>query len=480
MKKLISTILIFGLALGISSCKNEPAETSATTVETKTTVTLINHMSEEELSKTSKTDLMLLDDPWNTDDASSKFKGKVALRTRDKEALTADPDERSWAEEMPDDYVHIDCAYVNGHIYYELLPTGNYDGGEGSMLSIHLIGPDMEQDTRMIDYSDFEDFKVKLKADLEERKEDGSLFINPAEVMYEDLVTIYEAVIDKTYVQMTREEEDELKELRYEETGPDLTWDFDEDKVSGIKDSIDEYHFYDDALETNFTVHVITPPEYDPNTEYPVLVMTDAVWRFNDVAMLWEKIKDGRTPFIMVTVGLGYDTDNTDNGIRAKYFCDNKKEFLDFLTDDMMPYLSENYDLDLTHSVLFGHSQGGVLAHYAAFNSDRYENQPFSGYIIGSPAFWTPYFTCVSDWEDYKNDYGFFERNDKISKKILVTGGSDEDEDYAEYYEGNESTLEGIESLKERTGVEVRIYKSHHYQYIPEMLDEITAEGLFF
>ena len=47
-------------------------------------------------------------------------------------------------------------------------------------------------------------------------------------------------------------------------------------------------------------------------------------------------------------------------------------------------------------------------------NFDLYENRPFAEYIIGSPAFWTPYFTCVSDYEEYKDEYGYFERNETL------------------------------------------------------------------
>ena len=113
-----------------------------------------------------------------------------------------------------------------------------------------------------------------------------------------------------------------------------------------------------------------------------------------------------------------------------------------------------------------------------------YENRPFSSYIIGSPTFWTPYFTCVDDWADYQDEYGFWDRNDTYEASILITGGELEDEDYEEYYCGNESTIEGIQSLAGRldshgvTSYEVRLYDSHHYQYVPQMLLEYLEELL--
>lgn len=141
-----------------------------------------------------------------------------------------------------------------------------------------------------------------------------------------------------------------------------------------------------------------------------------------------------------------------------------------------MPLLCENYKINNEKSVLFGHSQGGVFTHYAAFNSDQYENQPFGKYVIGSPTFWTPYFTCASDWEEYENEYGYFDRNETFDKELFITGGTLEDEDFADYYAGNPSTLEGIKNLENRLNEHnvgsftIKYYESHHSDYVGDMI----------
>ena len=62
--------------------------------------------------------------------------------------------------------------------------------------------------------------------------------------------------------------------------------------------------------------------------------------------------------------------------------------------------------------------------------------------------------------------------------RIFLCAGSLEDPDYEHYYrEGDDTTLEGVAKLKERFeahGVNFthKLYESHHYQYIPEMLVE--------
>ena len=142
-----------------------------------------------------------------------------------------------------------------------------------------------------------------------------------------------------------------------------------------------------------------------------------------------------------------------------------------------MPYLNASYSIDFSQSALYGHSLGGTFTHYAAFQSDLFENQPFQYYIIGSPAFWSPYFLeSESNPPEYQMEYGYFDRNTSFSKTLYVCGGEQEDAYYAPYYGENDSTLEGITHLMGRlkaegvTTAECKIYAdSNHYAYIPEM-----------
>ena len=131
-------------------------------------------------------------------------------------------------------------------------------------------------------------------------------------------------------------------------------------------------------------------------------------------------------------------------------------------------------------STLYGHSNGGVFAHYALFNSDKYENQPFGAYIIGSPAFWGSYDAGI-DKQTCDSDYGYWDRNQTLDKDVFLCAGSQEDPDYTDLYNGNPPTLEGLSALKERLDkhskqCKYKLYDSHHYQYIPEMLDEWLTE----
>lgn len=430
-------------------------------------VKLKNSMTQKELNETEETEFQLLNKPWeqyisDKDTDYDNLKDKIYLGTEYGALVYGTP------------------CFVN------MLPEG-YDGGEGEIVFLYFSLSTSETLEHLITFDSYEDLKAKLRDEIDAEIEEGYPSV-PADEDYNTMITLYDAIIEGQTEIMEQSIFEEYCHSFYSQEGSSSTtdcmyWQMDEDKVNAIKSNIHEYHIYDEELDQRFVVHVTTPPSYDSSLAYPALVMTDAVWRFNDVVSLYDEMAEGEAKQqYLITIGFEYDTDGWDNEVRANILCDHKKEFLDFITDNMMPYLNERYDLDTDNSTLFGHSQGGVFTHYAAFNYDRYENKPFKNYIIGSPTFWTPYFTDVSDYNDYMTEYAYFDRNDSYDRNIFITAGSQEDSDYEEYYGDNDSTLEGVEHLKERfedygiSSYKVKIYDSHHYQYVSEMLLEYISE----
>lgn len=496
-KKAVTESLIASIfLLLLSSCSSDDITSKSK---------LINHMTDSELASVIETEFQLLDRPWEDTDKSpsdEKFKAfdsiigyeiwdaedyitniNESAAEYDTEAVQAEIDN---IKNSPNEYNNkVNGVIVNGTLYYSIIPPINYDGGKGETVVHHYNPNTGESYSNILTFKDYEDFKKQLRIETDKSAAEGENSQEAADKTYDDMILLYDSIIAGTvsrfeYGTCKSFLEYSLEQIKNGNSFADsMAWEFDETEVESIKGQIKEYHLHDEELDLNFVVHVITPPEYEPSRSYPVYCLTDAVWRFNDVPKIYNAMKDGAAQqALMITVGFEYNIDGWDNEVRSNIFCDKKKEFLDFITDNMMPYLGEMYNFDTAHSVLFGHSQGGVFAHYAAFNFDFYENQPFSAYIIGSPAFWTPYFTGVEDYEQYKNEYGYFDRNKSFDKDLFITGGKDEDEDYSEYYGNNDSTIEGIEHMRERLDrhnvktYEVKIYPGHHSDYISQMILE--------
>ncbi|MDE6087012.1 MAG: hypothetical protein K2G25_01345 [Oscillospiraceae bacterium] len=512
MKKAIVIFLSLTMLLSASACNRntESSEnTSSEIVQTVEPIQLVNKMTETELSRVDKHELTLLDVPeeptTEAEPAQTEHKVSVEFHTpsidewreniesyrdhmTDEEYETAMENIRI-AEEKGENggspYARI--ILVDGYLVPYAVPYAdpNYDGGLIAFTT-STMDENGETKTEELSFESFEeylDWIRKMDAEYgysDEMIEQDVLYV---QVANEALKTgDYEVLPEGTI-----NTEDPSLYLWYEEETGDFRdlWEYDRNAVEAIKDSIDEISIYDEELDKEFVVHVTLPPDYDKDKTYPVFFLTDGIWRFGNHTELRKVIEDGEAaPVILVSIWYSYNVNDADGNIRYFDLVVNCDKMLDFITDNLMPYLCENYHIDCATSTLYGHSDGGVFAHNALFKSDLYENQPFGNYIIGSPALWglynyNDYYNISSD--DVENDYGYFDRNEQLNKSLFLCAGSLEDPDYADNYNGHDTTLEGIAKLKERmeshgADLTYKLYDSHHYQFIPEMLIEFLKE----
>ena len=260
--------------------------------------------------------------------------------------------------------------------------------------------------------------------------------------------------------------------------------------VKEIEDYIRELKIYDEQLDTNFLMHITLPPDYDESKEYPVLFITDSQYWFKCVPDLWKLINDGEAaPVIIATLGCDYDTDGYSDVARFERFAVHQDKMLDFITNDAMQLISANYKTDASRSVFFGHSLGGLFAHYALCNSDKYDYQPFAEYIIASPAMWSYYYTgsdgydfsSLSDNLAYRNDFGYFERNKTMNKNVFICAG--EREKYEFEAPDLPTITQDAQTLYDRlsahgTDAELKIFeKKHHMDYVEDMLKEYLRQN---
>lgn len=497
MKKsrLLTAVLLFCMLTGCAVQNPKPAPISAETaavteaVPEAAPIVLQNHMTETERNSVNVHALTLLDDPadeehtveaeiWTAADC-------LADLEQDHDYLTEEEYEgtKQYYAGHPD-YKFIQYILVDGYVYCDYIPEIGYDGGVIDMT--HTEGED--DAVTSMHFDTMEDYLTWRKVELQKEACEMQMGASYAEDGIRETRFVLESVINGDYevIPCGTVNTDDPESLKWGNPFEDhrKEWEYRQDEVEAIRDSVQEISLYDEESDTDFLVHVTLPPDYDPEKPYPVFLLTDAVWRFGNVPELWQCMKNGEAaPAILVTLGFSYHTDGAADYIRMRYLVDEKDKTVDFITDNLMPYLGELYHIDYANSTLYGHSDGGVLTHYAAFNSDRYDNQPFGRYIIGSPAFWALYLWNAPDPDAAWTDYGYFERNETFSKQLFVTGGSQEDPDYTSYYNGHDTTLEGIAHLEERlqahgvTTAEFKLYDSHHYQYIPEMLVEYLKAG---
>lgn len=185
---------------------------------------------------------------------------------------------------------------------------------------------------------------------------------------------------------------------------------------------INEISIYDKEIDDTFIIHVSLPPNYDSSKQYPMIVMTDGVWRLSDHPELRPLMKNGEVEDIIM-VSVGYPNDYDYRTIRERDLVKDPESYLHFIVDNLVPYLSEQYSVDSEDMTLTGHSYGGYWAYYALFNSDTIGKNTFKNYYIGSPSFQAT--TNLKDIYDYEEEY--YSRNKTIDCNVYVTVGSEED-----------------------------------------------------
>lgn len=521
MKKIVTFLLLLAMTLPVTSCNNKQENSSqpessvqqesSITAETEQPQTisptkLTNKMTESELLTVQKHSLTILDKPKEPQESTTEQEKtdhtvEVEFQSTDSEAIRRNIEKNR--DQMTDEEYEEALKYlksleeseektavsaryilVDGYIMPYVLPNSelNYDGGEFEF-TYSKFSDDGEVVTETVHFNNFEDYLDWI------RKFDTESGYTEAEIE-QDILRVqiaYDALESGDYVILPKGTVDVTDRSLYydfKDGNGDYrdTWEFDRDSVEAIKDSVDEINIYDEELDRPFVVHVTLPPDYDKDKTYPVFFLTDGIWRFGNCPELRKCMENGEAaPVILVSLYYSYDVTDPDQWIRYNDLVIERDKLLNFITDNLMPYLCKNYNIDCDNSTLYGHSDGGVFTHNAVFNSDRYENQPFGHYIIGSPALWGLYHYNLDNNmtnDDVLNDYGYFDRNETLDKSIFLCAGSLEDPDYAhKYREGDDTTLEGVAKLKERFeahGVDFthKLYESHHYQYIPEMLVE--------
>ena len=223
-------------------------------------------------------------------------------------------------------------------------------------------------------------------------------------------------------------------------------------------DYIQELTIYDKEIDDTFVVHISLPPEYDESREYPLVIMTDGVWRLSDHPFLRPMMESGEVEGVIL-VSIGYPNDYDYRTIRERDLVKQPEDFLHFIVDNLIPYLSEIYSVSEENTTFTGHSYGGYFAYYVLFHNNTICRNTFENFYIGSPSMQAN--TGGKFLRQYESEY--YEKNKSLEAKVYITVGSEEDHSFTDSieqfknrleernYEGLEITYEVIEGYNHDT-----------------------------
>lgn len=143
-----------------------------------------------------------------------------------------------------------------------------------------------------------------------------------------------------------------------------------------------------------YVLHILLPSGYSSSKKkYPMVYLMDSQWDFPLVTALYgQQYFDGFIPeMIIVGVTWGGIKPHADS-LRARDYTPTNEmplkqsgganSFLQFMKDELFPFIETNYKADNEKRILMGCSFGGLVTLYAMFTRPEL----FYGYVAASPA----------------------------------------------------------------------------------------------
>lgn len=168
--------------------------------------------------------------------------------------------------------------------------------------------------------------------------------------------------------------------------------------------SLEERNLYSNETHSSFLLSVYLPPTYtDTQKKYPLMIINDAslvtglAQSTFDCLTMVDEIPEA------IIVGINYPQDN-NLAIARNRFRDmtptyvagfdpsgGADNYIAFIKNELLPYIANNYRVDLTDKCFFGHSLGGLLGAHILTE----QTALFNRYILGSPSLWWDNFEVV-------------------------------------------------------------------------------------
>lgn len=160
----------------------------------------------------------------------------------------------------------------------------------------------------------------------------------------------------------------------------------DNDFVEGTRNytSIASNFVYDNY---NYPVQIFLPKGYETNKNLPIIYILDGTLNFETVVSLLGSNRDA------IVVGVGDMASNGDwrrrwedlmPGVKCHNTIGKHLDFYKFITQELVPYIDDNYENDHTSRSLIGHSSAGLFSLVAMFLEDS-KDMLFLNFIASDP-----------------------------------------------------------------------------------------------
>ncbi len=205
---------------------------------------------------------------------------------------------------------------------------------------------------------------------------------------------------------------------------------------------------HSDIVGGDYELSISLPNSYSTaDTTFPVIFLLDPYYVFSMVKNLTDVFTADYTIIPeMIIVGIGYggkgkvassnwvlgrlrDYSPVRNIEKEEYFEKRLEEaglsnvdvetggaplFLDFIRDELFPFIETNYRIDTNMRMLSGYSAGGLFGLYALFH----DPDLFQKYFIGSPS------TMYNDGITYEYEENYASANSDLEAEVFMSAGA--------------------------------------------------------
>lgn len=143
---------------------------------------------------------------------------------------------------------------------------------------------------------------------------------------------------------------------------------------------------HSERVNDDFKIYISLPPNYDSLRfeKYPVVYFLDGGGgSFHTI--ISEYMEQGLIPEV-ITIGIGYPGSSQRNRDYTYGFSD----FYQFMKQELIPQMDQEFNIDPDKRTLFGHSFGGICVLFTMFEYSSYDDILFHNLIAASPSIWYP------------------------------------------------------------------------------------------
>ena len=197
-----------------------------------------------------------------------------------------------------------------------------------------------------------------------------------------------------------------------------------------------EFAVYSNSVKDSFFISVQLPVDYykDTSANYPVVYVLDANFYFPILASIIKQYGSGGLLPPIILVGIGYRSFEQMDSLRIRDYMypaslpsdemnavGGGRNFYDFISGQLVPYIDANYNTEKNNRSLLGHSFGGYFSLYTLLNQAENNQTIFKNFASASPSLWYNNFYLDQLAEKLST------RNNKDTLAIFVTVGGLED-----------------------------------------------------